>query len=67
MDVVFGPVEVDVIVPLIFVYDPAVSPRTFTAIVQLALAERVAPLRLIVEVPAVAVVVPPVNVPTEHD
>jgi len=64
VEVVFGPVSVEVMVPLIFVYCPATLPNTFTEIVQLAFAERVAPLRLIMEVPAVAVVVPPVSVPT---
>ena len=67
MDVVFGPVSVEVIVPLIFVYCPATSPSTLTEIVQLAFAESVALLKLIREVPAVAIVVPPVNVPTEQD
>src|SRR5687767_13447967 len=51
-------------VPLILLYCPATLPNTLTEMVQLALAERVAPLRLMLEVPAVAVVVPPVSVPT---
>lgn len=62
-----GPVSVEVILLLIFIYDPATLPRTFTEIVQLAFADNVAPLKLMVDVPAAAVVVPPVSVPTEQD
>ena len=49
--------------PLVLVYCPATFPNTSTEMVQLAFAESVAPLRLIVEVPAVAVVDPPVRLP----
>lgn len=65
--VVLGPVSSDVMFPLMFSYCPAVSPSTATDIVQDALADRVAPLKLMVEVPSVAVVVPPVRDPNEQD
>lgn len=48
---------------LVFVYDPATFPNTLTEMVQFALVDNVAPLKLIRVVPAVAVVVPPVSVP----
>ena len=63
----FGPVSVEVIGVLTLVYDPATFPNTLTEIVQLALAESVAPLKLMPVVPDVAVMVPPVNVPTVQD
>ena len=53
----------EVMLPLVLVYCPATFPNTSTEMVQLAFAESVAPLRLIVEVPSVAVVVPPVREP----
>jgi hypothetical protein len=61
--VVLGPVSVEVIELLTFVYCPATLPRTLTEIVQFALAESVPPLTLIERVPDAAVVVAPVNVP----
>ena len=64
---VFGPVSVEVILVLVFVYDPAALPRTCTAIVQLAFADKIPPLTVMIEVPAVAVTVAPVNVPVEQD
>ena len=67
MLVVLGPVSVEVMLPLMFVYCPATFPNTLTEIVQLAFAESVAPLKLIMEVLAVAVVVPPVRVPTVQE
>jgi len=67
LDVVFGPVSVEVMVPLTLVYTPATFPSTLIEMVQLALADRVPPLTEIVDVPAVAVVVAPVKVPTEQD
>ena len=67
VDVVFGPVCVELIFPLIFVYAPATLPKTLIDIVQLALVDRVPPLTVMVDVPAVAVIVAPVNVPAEQD
>ena len=58
VEVVLGPVSVEVMASLIFVYCPATFPNTLTEIVQDALARRLPPLQLIVEEPAVAVTVP---------
>ena len=66
VEVVLGPVSVEVIFPLMLSYTPATSPKTLIEIVQLAVPESVPPLTSIVEVPAVAVIVSPVNVPTEQ-
>lgn len=62
-----GPVSADVILPLTLVYCPATLPNTFTEIVQLALAESVALLRLMSVVPDVAVSVPPVREPVVQE
>jgi hypothetical protein len=58
---------VEVIGLLVFVYVPATLPNTLTEMVQFALAESVAPLKLIRDVLAVAVVVPPVSVPVVQE
>lgn len=63
VEVILGPVCVDVMGLLVFVYEPATLPRTLTEMVQFALADNVAPLTLIRVVPEAAVVVPPVSVP----
>ena len=58
-----GPPSVDVTLPVVLVFVPAVVPVTFTENVQELLAAMVPPERLIVPVPAVAVMVPPPQVP----
>ena len=72
MDVVFGPVSVEEIVPLVLVNDPAVAPVTVTLIVHVPLAAIVPPEREMVrgdvrvKVPVVqAVDVPDVTVKPE--
>jgi hypothetical protein len=57
------PPSVDVTLPVVLFCSPAVMPVTFTEKVQDALAARLAPDRLMVLVPAVAVIVPPPQVP----
>src|SRR5579859_3613914 len=52
------PPSTDVIVPVVLFFVPAAVPVTFTANVQLPLAARLAPVRLIAFVPCVAVMVP---------
>jgi hypothetical protein len=57
------PPSVEVTLPVVLFCNPAAVPVTFTENVQLALAAIVPPLRLIVFVPAVAVIVPAPHVP----
>jgi hypothetical protein len=57
------PPSVEVTLPVVLVCKPAEMPVTLTENVQLALAAIVPPLRLIVFVPAVAVIVPAPQVP----
>jgi hypothetical protein len=57
------PPSVEVTLPVVLFCNPAAIPVTFTENVQLALAAIVPPLRLIVFVPAVAVIVPAPHVP----
>ena len=57
------PPSVDVMFPVVLFCVPAAMPVTLTENVQLALAARVAPLRLIAFVPWVAVIVPPPQEP----
>jgi len=53
------PPLVDVTVPVVLAYDPAVAATTATVMVQLPFAAIVPPLRLILPPPAAAVSVPP--------
>src|SRR5438105_2984580 len=57
------PPSLEVTLPLVLLLSPAATPVTFTAKVQLVLAARLAPLRLIEPLPAVAVMVPPPQLP----
>src|SRR5262249_28466075 len=57
------PPSVEVTLPVVLFWSPAAMPVTFTENVQELLAARVAPDRLIVLVPAVAVIVPPPQEP----
>src|SRR5215469_13411327 len=57
------PPSVEVTLLVVFTFDPAVVPVTFTLNVQEPLADSVPPLRLITPVPWVAVIIPPPQEP----
>ena len=57
------PPSVEVTAPVVLFFAPALVPVTLTEKVQLPLAARVAPLRLMMFDPAVAVIVPPPQLP----
>jgi len=68
VDVVFGPVLVEVILPLVLVYAPATFPLTLTEKLQVAPAESPKPLTLIKVVFCVTVIVGAVvTEPAEHE